>query len=1026
MGHRRRFLSLAASALALAFAGSTAARAAEAGPPPRAVHVVPNFHPACCGWLTDFSTERNYCANSYLDHLDRVRDDPTYSFALSEVPNMIAMLEFEPARAAELRARIREGRVELVNAFFLEPDNNLSGGEALVKSGVEGLRWQMKVLGRRPRFAWMIDVTGSHEQMAQIVAGLGLEAMIYCRHNPTASSIHWLESPDGTRALAICPGGYADWGSLFASREPLSRAQLDELAKDIGARAASSPAGAPVLVLGGNGDYNLAPLRKENPREFLEAWKSFDQRTEVRISTPTRYLDAVLPGIQSGAVQLPTHRGGTAYSFNSFWIQSPTVKGWYRRAEHGLQAAEALAAIASLSARFDYPVEPLHHAWLQMLLNMDRNTIWGAAGGMVFEDEKSWDVADRFESVEAISSKTLAGAMGALLARPPEAGRISLFNPLNWKRSDPFVLQLPGGRAPAGAASQSAGDGAVLCRIDLPSTGVLGVGLEARPAEAPEAIDFQGEVETSFYRARIDLETGALASLRLKPSGREVLGGPANVLVAERAVRQDGDPGDFTPDRPGRKRLATSSEKKPRITATAGTLATVVEVRSEFLSLPAGECIRTYRFYRDHPRIDLQTMLKDIPDRTVVVAEFPLAAEIVEARRGIPYGFSHAAVSRPDPQLHGFLSGITPAVRWSHYSLASGGGVAILDRGLPGRELDGKTPLLFLLNATDTYYGYPNKWLSGRGKRTLEYALLAQEADWPAARVPQMAWEFNCPPFVVPGGEPGGGRSFLETSGNVIVEALRREGGDIELRLAECLGIAGSAEVNLALPHGAAFRTDLVGGRPSPLEGGPAYRFPVRPQEIVTIRLRAPSPVEEPRPLLSWAELVPERKREALSRRILNKGHPPRGNEPRADIPRLPERTSLATGRKATASNVYRGLAEYGPDRAVDGEARTRWATDDEVREAWLEVDLGAPASISGAFLSEAYDRVTEFELQARTGGGWTTFARGGKIGVGLDLRFAPVNAREVRLAIHKATGGPTIWEFMLFEAGKEPGGAHP
>ena len=43
--------------------------------PSRKVYVVPNFHPGSCGWLTDWSTERNYCANSYFDHLDRVRDD---------------------------------------------------------------------------------------------------------------------------------------------------------------------------------------------------------------------------------------------------------------------------------------------------------------------------------------------------------------------------------------------------------------------------------------------------------------------------------------------------------------------------------------------------------------------------------------------------------------------------------------------------------------------------------------------------------------------------------------------------------------------------------------------------------------------------------------------------------------------------------------------------------------------------------------------------------------------------------------
>src|SRR4030042_372389 len=119
---------------------------------PAEVFVVPNFHPASWGWLTDWSTERNYCANDYLDHLDRVRDDPNYAFALSECNNMIAILNFHPDRVAELKRRISEGRVELVNAFFLEPTINLSGGEALVKMGVEGLRWPQQVFGVRPGF----------------------------------------------------------------------------------------------------------------------------------------------------------------------------------------------------------------------------------------------------------------------------------------------------------------------------------------------------------------------------------------------------------------------------------------------------------------------------------------------------------------------------------------------------------------------------------------------------------------------------------------------------------------------------------------------------------------------------------------------------------------------------------------------------------------------------------------------------------------------------------------------------------
>ena len=278
-------------AVVLLFAGS--ATRADA-PAPAEVFIVPNFHPASCGWLTDFSTERNYCANSYFDHLDRVRDDPNYAFALSECNTMIAMLKFHPDRVAELKQRIREGRVELVNAFFLEPTINLSGGEALVKTGVEGLRWQEKVFGVRPRFAWTIDVTGVHEQMAQITSGLGLDAMVYTRDNPTGKTMHWLEGPDGSRCLAISPGHYSDWGQVFRTPVPLDRAVLTKLLDDATARLARTPAGAPVLALGGHGDYSLAPACQDYPSAFLSQMKKIAPQTKMHFTGLGAYVDAVL------------------------------------------------------------------------------------------------------------------------------------------------------------------------------------------------------------------------------------------------------------------------------------------------------------------------------------------------------------------------------------------------------------------------------------------------------------------------------------------------------------------------------------------------------------------------------------------------------------------------------------------------------------------------------------------------------------------------------------------------------------
>ncbi|MEI7808891.1 MAG: glycosyl hydrolase-related protein, partial [Verrucomicrobiota bacterium] len=326
-------------------------------------------------------------------------------------------------------------------------------------------------------------------------------------------------------------------------------------------------------------------------------------------------------------------------------------------------------------------------------------------------------------------------------------------------------------------------------------------------------------------------------------------------------------------ERPERERVADSSQSGSRLTVRVGDGKTIVQAESAFIG--GDRLRRTMTFYQDDPRIDFETELNDIPDRTIVVAEFPLAGSVREVRRGIPYGFAHAAWAATNAALSGIAKGITPAVRWSHYQMADAG-VALLDQGLTGREITGSTPVIYLYNANETYRGYTNSWLSGAGKHVLRYALVAHDGDFTTARIPQSAWEFNSKPVVVDDCATAKAKPFVQTSDNVIVEALRREGDEIELRLAECLGRAGKASVTLNLPHLDAALTDMLGGNRQPLRGGPDYKFPVRPQQIVTMRFKTKSAVAEVKALTGWDELVPEKKREALHLYLPGvKGHPP-------------------------------------------------------------------------------------------------------------------------------------------------------
>lgn len=124
---------------------------------------------------------------------------------------------------------------------------------------------------------------------------------------------------------------------------------------------------------------------------------------------------------------------------------------------------------------------------------------------------------------------------------------------------------------------------------------------------------------------------------------------------------------------------------------------------------------------------------------------------------------------------------------------------------------------------------------------------------------------------------------------------------------------------------------------------------------------------------------------------------------------------SLARDKPVTASNTFQNNPAYGPDKALDDDPDTRWATDWGTHEAWLEIDLGAEQRLGRAAILEAIPRVEAFELQRRVGDAWVTFHAGARIGERLEISFEPIDARWVRLHITKASEGPTLWEVQLF-----------
>ena len=130
--------------------------------------------------------------------------------------------------------------------------------------------------------------------------------------------------------------------------------------------------------------------------------------------------------------------------------------------------------------------------------------------------------------------------------------------------------------------------------------------------------------------------------------------------------------------------------------------------------------------------------------------------------------------------------------------------------------------------------------------------------------------------------------------------------------------------------------------------------------------------------------------------------------------------TGTATG---TASAVWDGdTASYGPQRALDGNPATRWASGPTgLTSATLEVDFGAVRNFDRILIDEleqspGVGRITTFRLQAWDGADWTTFHSGTTCGRFSFHDFPAQSTGKVRLLIDTATDAPSIWEFQIHE----------
>ncbi len=151
---------------------------------------------------------------------------------------------------------------------------------------------------------------------------------------------------------------------------------------------------------------------------------------------------------------------------------------------------------------------------------------------------------------------------------------------------------------------------------------------------------------------------------------------------------------------------------------------------------------------------------------------------------------------------------------------------------------------------------------------------------------------------------------------------------------------------------------------------------------------------------------------------------------------------NLALGMAASASDVYFDNPAYGPDKAADGvrsykdnddrnedgtpkTKESRWATGDQTRSAWLQVDFDRPTTFNKVKIDECVSwgaRIQNYKIEYWDQGQWKTAFTGKGAGENKVVAFPAVTGEKVRLNIldclPDVTGGPSVWDLGVYMDG--------
>ena len=770
-------------------------------PSRRFVHLIGNAHidPV---WLWHWTEGYQEVRATFSSALDRMTEYPDFVFTANQIVFLTWVAEHDRPLFARIKARVLEGRFEVVGGMWVEPDCNLPSGESVVRQLLYSQRFLHREFGRIATVGLNADPFGHAASLPQILTQAGIDSYLFLRPQAHEMTMppgpFWWQGPDGSRVLATrIPNEYCSPPGEVTHVVAKALAQLPVT-------------DTPMVCFYGVGNHGGGPTRANI--DSIHQLAARDLLPRLGMSTLRKYVNAVLEDVTG----LPTVAGELQPHAVGCYSAMAAVKQNNRRCENLLASAETWAAAArTIDDEAPDPRADLESGWTTLLFNQFHDILPGSALPDTYVDTRDQHglvatVAGRVanRSIQSISRRIdipFATDEFPLVVFNPHGGPLSDVVEMEYSAfAGPFELVDEQGRAtpvqPVRSRALTAGRGRMVFAVEVPALGYRLYRLRVAAIPPPDRTDAPLVLDNGRIRAVIDADNGWLAELRMAGGPNLVRPGAAHAVVLDddtdtwshgvRSFRRAA--GVFAPVRVER--------------IESGPVRQAVRVISRY---GASQLVEEIRLAAAADYLEVLVTLDWRERHALLKLRMPTSIAAAQASFEIPYGH----VSRPvdgeevPGQRWVDVSGDVDGVR-AGMALVNDGKYAFDAKSEGGVDVGtsvARSPIFAwhdpAVPAEDELYAYQDQ-----GEQRFRYRIVPHDGDWRAAGVIGVAAALNQQPTALfesahPGPLPPV-RSFGGVeSDSVLITAVKPaedDPGAVVVRAHETAGRATTATLTWA------------------------------------------------------------------------------------------------------------------------------------------------------------------------------------------------------------------------------------